>query len=288
MEIPILINSSSRINGEMILSTDVRIEGEVFGKVESDKTVIIGSKGFFKGFLRAKDLVVFGRIEGTLVVSGITILHESASILGNLYTHIFEVKDGAIVTAKVVTYEKLKAIDETQICMAEELIKVEPGHRLIQNDAPIDISFEESIVFKTEDHIDSNLTKNKILIDRTLAPIQQDKPVELAQEIRPATDTKRNNFIKLDFDDSLRKNEELVHVAFSGPVSTASYLGEPINEDSQRIRKVKINAESSDPALTPPTAQKSKGFNLSGFDELKNRLIPARFHDKISNGKKNV
>ncbi len=154
MKIPTLINSSSKINGELIFTTDVRIDGEVFGKVESDKNVIVGAEGFVKGFLRAKDLVVFGRIEGNIIVSGITILHEKASIFGNLYTKVFEVKDGATITAKVVTYEKLEAIDEAQIYLAEEMIKVEPNRKQISNYSPAQ-TLQDTIDFVREDQSDS-------------------------------------------------------------------------------------------------------------------------------------
>jgi len=151
MKIPTLINSSAKINGELSFTTEVRIDGEVFGKVESDKSVIIGPEGYVKGFLRAKDLVVFGRVEGNIVVSGLTVLHENASVFGNLYTKVFEVKDGAIITARVVTYEKLDARDEAQIYLAEEMIKVEPSRRQIPAYSHVQISFDETYEMEKED-----------------------------------------------------------------------------------------------------------------------------------------
>jgi len=146
MKIPTLINSSSKINGELIFTTDVRIDGEVFGKVESDKSVIIGAEGYVKGFLRASDLVVFGRFEGNIIVSGHTILHENASVFGNLYTKSFEVKDGAVLTARIVMYEELEAIDEAQIYLAEEMVKVEPLRRQAAAAVPdqVWISFDDT------------------------------------------------------------------------------------------------------------------------------------------------
>ncbi len=145
MKIPTLINSSSKINGELIFTTDVRIDGEVFGKVESDKSVIIGAEGYVKGFLRANDLVVFGRFEGNIIVSGLTILHESASVFGTLYTKALEVKDGATITARVVMYDKLEAIDEAQIYLAEEMIKAEPARRQVLTASHVKISFDDAL-----------------------------------------------------------------------------------------------------------------------------------------------
>ena len=345
----------------MIFSTDVRIDGEVFGKVESIKNVIIGAEGFVKGFLRAKDLVVFGRIEGTIVVSGITILHESASIFGNLYTQVFEVSDGASITAKIVTCEKLEAIDEAQIFLAEERIKVGSSRRQVQNFSAVDISFEDPLCFEIADHIDSTLTSNQLLIDRIpalsgdiLSPnielnntldkdivhfeswaiikpieipklispldigakipdidsypetgigkttiqiieaiineqseVRQDVPVIIIEVVNSVSDSKQNIFNKLNIDDSVNENGKFIHVGFPSPVSIAGYLGEPIKEDSQRMRKLKKIASISDPTLSPLASRKSKGYNLSGFEELRNLLTPVRFHDIKSDEKKN-
>ena len=412
MKIPTLINSSSKINGELIFTTDVRIDGEVFGKVESDKNVIIGAEGFVKGFLRAKDLVVFGRIEGNIVVSGITVLHEHASVFGNLYTKVFEVKDGATITAKVVTYEKLEAIDEAQIFLAEEMIKVEPGRRQIHNFSPVNISFEEPLDFEIEDHKDSIVVNNQLLIEelpafsgdilsqimehdnivkietihlekeKTIMPMetaelishldsapeisdvdslletnevntmvqfveangneqfkigemvptdetsissvtvvlsanpeeismldfgemeddtfilldpvadfseiqQQDVSVGILEVVNSVPDSEQNHLLEFEFEDAFTENGDLVLFPLPNPVSIAGFLGEPIKEDSQRLRKVKKKVYSSDPTLTPQAVRKSKGYNLSGFEELRNLLIPVRFQEIKSAEKKN-
>ena len=129
MDIPTLINSSARIKGELMFSCDVRIDGEVYGKVESDKSAIIGAAGYVKGFLRARDLVVFGRIEGNIIISGTTVLHPGSSIYGNLYTRGIEVNEGANITARVITYDKLESFDEAQIHLAQEMISIQQGKK---------------------------------------------------------------------------------------------------------------------------------------------------------------
>jgi cytoskeletal protein CcmA (bactofilin family) len=121
IELPMVINACSKMNGELILTTDTRVDGKIFGKVESDRNIIIGTAGYIKGFLRVNNLVCFGRIEGNIIVSGITVLHPGSSIFGNLYTKVLEVKEGAVITAHIITYEKLKAFDEAQLFLAEEM-----------------------------------------------------------------------------------------------------------------------------------------------------------------------
>ena len=122
MDMPTVINTNSIINGDVLLSTDIRIDGKVYGKVETDKNIIIGENAFVKGFLRANNLVIFGRIEGNVITTGLTSLHANSSIFGNLYTRLLEVKEGANITARIITYDKLNAQDEAAIYIAEEMI----------------------------------------------------------------------------------------------------------------------------------------------------------------------
>jgi len=125
LEIPTLINACSKITGDLVITTDMRIDGKVFGKVESERNIIIGSSGYVKGFLRASNLDIFGRIEGNIIISGITILHPGSSIFGCLYTKKINVLEGAVITARVTTYDKLEPFDEAQINLAEEMYSMQ-------------------------------------------------------------------------------------------------------------------------------------------------------------------
>ena len=127
MEVPTLINAFSKINGELVLTTDLRIDGQIFGKVESDENIVIGSAGFVNGFLRAKNLVIYGRIEGNVVVSGVTTLHPQSAIFGNLYTKLIEVKEGAILTARVITFEKFNNSDMELVKMGKSIGTLKPN-----------------------------------------------------------------------------------------------------------------------------------------------------------------
>jgi cytoskeletal protein CcmA (bactofilin family) len=168
MEIPTLINSGSRIKGELMFTTDVRIDGEVLGKVESDRNAIIGAEGYVKGFLRARDLVVFGRLEGNIVVSGTTTLHAGSSIFGNLYTKGIEIDEGAIITARVITYDKLGAFDEAQINLAEEMMSMQPGRRNIPIYQNNKISFEDNVDISDDKQCFPFINQEKTLLDQRL------------------------------------------------------------------------------------------------------------------------
>ena len=124
MDIPIVINEGSKVNGVFALTNTARIEGQVFGKIESSRDIIIGKTGYMKGVLYATDLVVCGRLEGTAVVMGTTRLFPGSSIFGNLYTGVINVEEGAVVQANIIVRDELEANDRALIHQAEENIRL--------------------------------------------------------------------------------------------------------------------------------------------------------------------
>ena len=121
---PTIINSFSKIAGEISLQTDIRVDGTVYGIVESDNNIFIGAEGYVKGIIRAKNLVSFGRIEGTVIILGVSIFHATSSFFGKLYTREMSVYSGAYVFGHIHTCNELSPIDEAQINMDEQRTKI--------------------------------------------------------------------------------------------------------------------------------------------------------------------
>ncbi|NWJ52253.1 MAG: polymer-forming cytoskeletal protein [Bacteroidetes bacterium] len=179
MEVPMVINACSKMNGELILTTDTRVDGKVFGKVESDRNIIIGTSGYIKGFLRVNNLVSFGRIEGNVIVSGTTVLHPGSSIFGNLYTKVIEVKEGAVITARVITYEKLKAFDEAQLHLAEEMFSKQSNRINIPIYSKTQIPFDENVeIFESDSEIDllSNSGVEELIPEQIINSVIEESP----------------------------------------------------------------------------------------------------------------
>ena len=117
--------------------------------------------------------------------------------------------------------------------------------------------------------------------------IEQDVSEGVPDAFNLSANPEQNHLLEFEFEDAINEGVELVLFPLPNPVSIAGCLGEPIKEDSQRLRKGKKKAYSSDPTLTPQAARKSKGYNLSGFEELRNLLIPVKFQDIKAAEKKN-
>ena len=107
---PVVINSSAQIKGKLKFATDVHIDCEVSGTVESDKKIIIGPNGFFKGELCSEELLVLGKLEGDICVKKNTTLHSGSSLSGTLNSTIIEIKIGAVLNAQIIMNEPVDNI----------------------------------------------------------------------------------------------------------------------------------------------------------------------------------
>jgi len=221
MEVPMVINACSKMNGELILTTDTRVDGKVFGKVESDRNIIIGTSGYIKGFLRVNNLVSFGRIEGNVIVSGTTVLHPGSSIFGNLYTKVIEVKEGAVITARVITYEKLKAFDEAQLHLAEEMFSKQSNRMNIPIYSKTQITFDENV------EIFENDSETDLLSNSGIEELIPEQITNSVIEESPKTE-------KLHIDEPI---EEIKKELRYGPFYDL-FRHEPEKEQSSQLREV--------------------------------------------------
>lgn len=168
---PTLINSHSVITGNISLTTDVRVDGTVHGVLESEKNIFIGVDGYVKGVVRANNLVSFGRIEGSVIVTGISVLNPGSILLGKLYTKDINVMADATLSAKVVTYDILDPIDEAQISLDEEKTrslanKLSVAQKTL-NSFPAD--YKRNQVMKETIHLDNMENEDQTMIHESVA-----------------------------------------------------------------------------------------------------------------------
>lgn len=125
-EVPVLIHNGCKMCGELNFNSDTRLDGEHIGLIESDKHLIIGVSGYVKGFIRAESLSCYGRIEGSVIVSGTAHFYGSSEIFGSIYSRNLTVEDGAIINSDVNTFDNLNAFEEARLYLAQEISKMYP------------------------------------------------------------------------------------------------------------------------------------------------------------------
>lgn len=82
-------------NGKLNLSSDLVIEGEYSGNIETTKRVIVGKSGIVRGSIVAEDILLDGIIEGEVDCNAIEV-KDGARISGKIVTGRFIIGDGGL------------------------------------------------------------------------------------------------------------------------------------------------------------------------------------------------
>lgn len=91
-----VIVEGSKIIGDIITESNIRIDGEVKGNVISSAKVVIGQSGILNGDLTCMDADLEGQVFGNTKIDGLLSLRDTARIKGNITTSRFHVEEGAV------------------------------------------------------------------------------------------------------------------------------------------------------------------------------------------------
>ncbi len=90
------IGKSVVVKGELSGSEDLYLDGEVEGSIElNDHSVVIGPNGRIRASVRAKDIIVHGKVDGNLYGGERVELKKSAVLVGDIFTQRIAIEDGA-------------------------------------------------------------------------------------------------------------------------------------------------------------------------------------------------
>lgn len=88
--------AGTRIIGDILSESSLRIDGEVIGNISTAAKVVIGETGILKGNLNCAEADIEGTIEGKLFIDGLLILRESSKIYGDIQTVKLHMEEGAV------------------------------------------------------------------------------------------------------------------------------------------------------------------------------------------------
>ncbi len=92
------IAQDTKITGDLITSTDIRIDGEITGNVTSGNKIIIGPKGVVTGDIICENAEISGTLNGNALVKKLLILTESAQINGDVQMATISIEPHATLT----------------------------------------------------------------------------------------------------------------------------------------------------------------------------------------------
>lgn len=80
-----LIGSGTTINGDVVSSGDVRIDGTLVGNISGTAKVVLGSTGVVMGDINCNQADIQGKVNGKLMVKDMLYLRGEASIEGDIH-----------------------------------------------------------------------------------------------------------------------------------------------------------------------------------------------------------
>lgn len=95
-----VVGPSVKIQGDLNSEGNIRIEGQVAGKVNTSQSVHVGEAAKIAADVHAGNAIVAGEIQGNVKVVGNLILQATARVAGDITCSILRVEDGAQFTGK--------------------------------------------------------------------------------------------------------------------------------------------------------------------------------------------
>jgi cytoskeletal protein CcmA (bactofilin family) len=94
------------IKGNIEASSDIRIEGDIYGDVTTLKKVIVGISGYVKGDISASEICVMGEVLGDLYVKGLARFTAEAKVKGKVFSEKIEIEAGADMEVTISKYNE--------------------------------------------------------------------------------------------------------------------------------------------------------------------------------------
>ncbi|HLK64228.1 MAG TPA: polymer-forming cytoskeletal protein [Bryobacteraceae bacterium] len=92
---PAAIGASMHIKGDIRTNEELLIDGEVEGSVESHSILTVGPNGRVRANIKAREVIVFGKVQGNINVMEKIAIREQGSLVGDIKTAGISIDDGA-------------------------------------------------------------------------------------------------------------------------------------------------------------------------------------------------
>lgn len=95
-----VVGPSVKIQGDLNSEGNIRIEGQVNGKVKTTESVYVGESAKITADILAGNCTISGEVQGNIKVSGSLIIESAGRLVGDISCSILRVEDGAQFSGK--------------------------------------------------------------------------------------------------------------------------------------------------------------------------------------------
>lgn len=95
-KIETIIGENTELEGKIISSDSIRVEGKINGSIEVSGDLIIGKNAFIKNKIKAAKIIIAGKVEGEINAQEKVELLKNAKVTGNISSNSLKIEEGAI------------------------------------------------------------------------------------------------------------------------------------------------------------------------------------------------
>ena len=108
-----IIESSTKIIGDIFSEADFRIDGVVEGNITTSGKIVVGKSGKITGIINCSNADISGSVSGKIEVNEVLSLMSESLIQGDIITGKLSVEEGAQVEASISmkSGKQLKAVE---------------------------------------------------------------------------------------------------------------------------------------------------------------------------------
>ena len=104
-----LLGSSAVFDGALKCAGGVRVEGEYKGRIETDGNIIVGKAAIVHADLVGHDVLVSGKVTGSICAQGQLAILASGQVLGDIEVGSILIEEGGVFSGKSTVRETMKS-----------------------------------------------------------------------------------------------------------------------------------------------------------------------------------
>lgn len=110
-----LIGAGTRVEGNVVFTGGLRVDGEVRGNISSENplegTLVISEKASVEGAISVGHVVINGTVIGPVFAGESLELVPSARVTGDVEYHQIEMQQGAVIQGRLVHQARAKTVE---------------------------------------------------------------------------------------------------------------------------------------------------------------------------------
>ena len=124
------IGKAVRVVGQIYTKEDLNVDGDVEGTIESqDNKVTIGTTGRVQASVKAREVVIFGQVQGNVEAADKVDIRREAKLVGDITTARISIEDGALFKGSIDIRNRRvgRAVASFDRCRRRACSQIEPA-----------------------------------------------------------------------------------------------------------------------------------------------------------------